>query len=252
MPYLSLADLDLFYEDAVSGEAILFLHSSFSRGVRAFAAQIPVFSPHYRCLLPDMRGHGETEAPGLEWTVPQLAGDMVAFLEALGVERAHLIGYSLGADVALYCLIMRPEMFLSLTAIGTAGRVTEETIRQADDYEPGSLERRGMRDFIEAMKEMHATAHRGNWRRFVSVSVDNWRRYPDIPFARLADLRQPCLLIAGEDDPFASGSQLEELRRAIPNAESLRIPGCGHRPHMAGFRPEMVNEAIQAFLRKVR
>lgn len=248
MAYVRLRDLEMFYEDAGAGDPVLFLHSSFTRGVMAFSAQIPIFPLKYRCLLPDMRGHGMTKAPGLEWSVPELAEDMIVFLTALGIDKSHLIGYSLGGDVALYAVTKRPDLFKSLVTIGTSGMVTEETKRQAALYEPPSLEQRNEFGFIRALEENHRVAHSGNWRRFAEVSTANWRLYPAIPDGVLAAIAPPCLFIAGENDPFVTEAQLLRLGQIIPRARTLRIPGCGHRPHMPGNEPDLVNEAILAFL----
>ena len=56
MPYVSLKDLKLYYEELGRGETVLFLHSHFSRGILAFGAQIQPFQGKYRCIIPDFRG----------------------------------------------------------------------------------------------------------------------------------------------------------------------------------------------------
>ena len=64
MPYVSLKDLKLYYEELGRGETVLFLHSHFSRGILAFGAQIQPFQGKYRCIIPDFRGHGRSICPG--------------------------------------------------------------------------------------------------------------------------------------------------------------------------------------------
>ena len=83
MPYVILKDLELYYEEFGRGEALLFLHSHFSRGLLAFSAQILPFSGKYRCLYPDFRGHGRTRCDSLEWNSRMIADAMADFMDAL-------------------------------------------------------------------------------------------------------------------------------------------------------------------------
>ncbi len=71
-------ELDLFYEEFGRGEALLFLHSHFSRGLLAFLAQLLPFLERYRCLCPDFRGHGRTSCETLDWNCRTIAADMKA------------------------------------------------------------------------------------------------------------------------------------------------------------------------------
>ena len=84
MPYIEVNNLNVFYEEFGRGEALLFLHSHFSRGLLAFAAQIQPFSGSYRCIFPDFRGHGRTMCDSMEWNSRMIADDMADFMDALG------------------------------------------------------------------------------------------------------------------------------------------------------------------------
>ena len=97
MPYAQVNDVNIYYEEFGRGETVLFLHSHFSRGLLAFSGQIIPFSGKYRCLFPDFRGHGRTKCEDLTWSSLKIADDMAVFLDTLGIEKAHLIGYSCGA-----------------------------------------------------------------------------------------------------------------------------------------------------------
>ena len=82
MPYVSLKDLKLYYEELGRGETVLFLHSHFSRGILAFGAQIQPFQGKYRCIIPDFRGHGRSICEDLSWDSRRIADDMINFIDA--------------------------------------------------------------------------------------------------------------------------------------------------------------------------
>ena len=136
MPYAELNGLKLYYEEFGRGDTVLFLHSHFSRGLLAFSGQILPFSGHYRCLFPDFRGHGRTICDDLTWNSRMVADDMALFLDKLGIEKAHLIGYSCGAYVGCYMASKYPDKVKSLVTIGGAAHARPEG---ASDMLPENL-----------------------------------------------------------------------------------------------------------------
>ncbi|WP_245624953.1 alpha/beta fold hydrolase [Paenibacillus stellifer] len=82
------------YEKMGNGDNVIFLHSSYSRGILAFASQMLDFQKQYTCYFPDFRGHGRTRCESLEWSTPRIADDIIDFMDQLNTAAAHLIGYS--------------------------------------------------------------------------------------------------------------------------------------------------------------
>lgn len=245
MPYIQVADADMFYEKMGVGEPVIFLHSGYSRGILAFASQMLDFQRSYTCYFPDFRGHGRTRCDSLEWSTPQLAADIAVYMDRLRIARAHLIGYSMGANVTLYMAANHPGKVATLTTIGTSGFADPTGV---EAFEPESLIANGQHDTIELMTERHEEAHRGNWQEFMRQSAIDWRLYPQLTEAQLAGIRCPALLIAGEHDPFADEIRLKRLGSLIAGSRHLVVPGGSHRPHMAREQPIAVNDAILAFL----
>lgn len=249
MPVTQLGDLALYYEELGTGDPVLFLHSGYSRGILAFGGQIQPFSHPYRCLFPDFRGHGRTRCPApVVWDSPVLARDMLAFLDALDIGRAHLLGYSLGGSVALHMAAMQPGRVRSLITIGCGG-VADPT--GADDWEPEALEAAGSTEVIARMVALHGEANGGDWRQFMRVSAADWRAYPALTDADWARLTMPLLLIGGERDAFALPARLEAMRARCPQAQTWVVPGAGHRPHMPMEQVQDVNARMLAFLAEV-
>ncbi|WP_178382326.1 alpha/beta fold hydrolase [Paenibacillus sp. P3E] len=247
MPYIQLGDLELFYEKMGTGEPVIFLHSAYSRGILAFASQILDFQNAYTCYFPDFRGHGRTRCNNLAWSTPQLADDITAFMEQLSIPKAHLIGYSLGAGVAMAVALNAPERVFSMTTIGSSGFKEPSG---ADEYEPEWLAAHGKDVIIQQMLERHEEAHRGNWQEFMRQSAADWRLFPQLTEEQIHSIDCPSLFIAGEHDLFVQESQLRHLTALVENSKYLVVPGGSHRPHMLRENPVLVNDAILHFLKQ--
>ena len=245
MPYIRVKDLEMFYEKMGLGEPVLFLHSGYSRGILAFASQMLDFQKRYACYFPDFRGHGRTRCDSLEWNTPRLADDISEFMDRLNIPKAHLIGYSLGANVGLYLAVEHPDKVATLTTIGTGG-VCDPT--GVEEYEPDWLMQNGPRKFIDQMMERHEEAHRGNWYEFLRQSAIDWRLYPQLSDEQLSGIRCPALFITGEHDPFAGEERVKRLSSLVRGSRYLVVPGGSHRPHMLRESPVYVNDSILEFL----
>ena len=245
MPRCQVGDCSIFYEDIGIGDPVLFLHSGYSRGIIAFSGQIQPFFHTYRCLLPDYRGHGRTRSIGKDWDTPTIAEDMAGFLQALGIDKVHLIGYSLGGGVALHLAARYPERVRSIITIGCGGVADSEG---ADEYEPEALLRNNQTEIIERIKALHAEAHGGDWQHHMRQSTRDWRLYPRLEEADWLRLTMPMLLIGGETDGFASEERLLTMQHRCPQAQVWVVPGYGHRPHMPTDNVKDVNARMLAFL----
>ena len=245
LPYKTIGDCSIYYEDIGIGDPVLFLHSGYSRGIIAFSGQIQPFFHTYRCLLPDFRGHGRTRSVNKEWSTPAIAKDMTGFITEMNLGKVHLVGHSLGGGVALHLASKHPEMIRSITTIGCSGFADSPG---ADDYETETLIKNGQSELIELMKTIHNDAHGGDWQNFMRQSTLDWRRYPGITGEDWAKLTMPMLLIGGEKDTFASEENMLIMQALCTQAEIWIVPGGSHRPHMPMEQGKAVNERILAFL----
>lgn len=248
MPYQQTGNVNIFYEEFGTGIPVLFLHSGYSRGILAFSGQIqPFYAAGYHCYYPDFRGHGRTLCDDLTWDSGQLAEDMIAFLDHMGIEQAHLIGYSTGGGVAYYMAARYPERVKSVITIGNGGVIDSAG---AADFEPEALIQQNATDFIDNVKSLHAQAHKGNWQEYCHQEVRDWKNHPNLQEAEWKRITMPMLLIAGEHDGFATKERLENIKKVCPQAEIFIVEGCGHRPHFPGEQAKLVNDRMFAFLRK--
>ncbi|QHW34888.1 alpha/beta hydrolase [Paenibacillus rhizovicinus] len=235
----------MFYEQLGAGETVIFLHSGYSRGILAFASQMLDFQKKYNCYFPDFRGHGRTRCESLAWSTPQIADDILAFMDEQDIPTAHLIGYSLGANVGLYLAVLHPERVTSLTTIGTSGFCDPAGVEQ---FEPEWLIANDQQDMIDQMTERHAEAHRGDWQAHMRESAQDWRLYPQLTPDQLGGISCPALFITGEHDPFAGEERVKHLASLVAGSAYLVVPSGSHRPHMVRENPTLVNDTILQFL----
>ncbi|WP_325176720.1 alpha/beta fold hydrolase [Paenibacillus alkalitolerans] len=245
MPYAKVNDVEMFYEKMGFGETVVFLHSGYSRGILAFASQMPDFQRKYTCYFPDFRGHGRTRCDSLEWSTPQIADDISEYMDRLDIHKAHLIGYSLGANVALYLAVNHPDKVATLTTIGTGGFADPSGV---EEFEPESLIEKGEHETINQMIERHEEAHRGDWQQFMRQSAIDWRLYPQLTADQIGSIRTAALFITGEHDRFAGEERVKRLSSLVKGSQYLVVPGGSHRPHMLRESPVFVNDAILEFL----
>ena len=107
MPRIKVNHIEMDYEDTGHGKVLLFLHGLGSTK-KDWEAQIPFFSRNYRVITPDLRGHGRSSKPEKAYGVEYMAEDIKQFLDALEIDKATLIGFSMGGAVAFQFAYMYP------------------------------------------------------------------------------------------------------------------------------------------------
>lgn len=249
MPYSKFENLRMFYEDIGVGYPIIFLHGSLSRGIISFASQMFFFQSEFRCILPDFRGHGRTISEDGEWTTPQLADDVVKLLDDLNISKAHLVGFSLGGDVAMYCAIRYPDRFTSMVSISSTGSYNDDVIEYLKSLEPEELEKAGKANFIELISKNNHEACNGDWKAFIRQLIKNGKQYPDFTDDDLRRISIPSLFIIGEKDDMIKQNEIDRLKACISGVRIEKIGGCGHNLHTVFGKPMDVNILIYEFLK---
>lgn len=250
MPYINLNKVNLYYEEVGINEPIIFLHNAFSRGIIAFSAQIGMLQSKYRCILPDLRGHGRSICDDLEWTIPELADDIIELMDKLNIDKANIVGFSMGGGVALYLSARYPDRIISLITIGAASSVTEGLKSNAKNFEYHIVENEEDKEFINLLINNHMEAHRGDWKTFGRVSANNWRTYPNLTEEELRAIKCPSMFILGANDVLIKKDDVEILAKEVKNCKLEIIDGCGHGPHLITEKPVEVTKIIDEFLKE--
>lgn len=193
----------------------------------------------------DQRGHGESGAPPGPYRREDLAADAIAVLDERGVERAILVGHSLGGIVSMVTALEYSDRIAALVLIGTASRCSEKV---AGWYE--RIARAGERDGCVGLArtiygERGTKTISGDARGIADVTRVLKSLYDAPLTAKLTGLCCPSLLLVGERDPMGPRAS-ETIAGQIRDSELEVVPDCGHWVHVEA--PETVVAAIDRLL----
>lgn len=265
MPIVEGADVRLNYFVAGEGTPVTLLHG-FTQSGRSWHEVISNMPAGWLWVVPDLRGHGETRIrPGAPCTMDACTSDLVLLWDHLGIERTHLVGYSMGGRLALHVAVHRPERILSLLTIGAhAGLEGEarEDRRRGDDALAQRIETDGLEAFVEYWSSLPLFA--GLERRGASfVAQLRAERMRNTAGALACSLRG---MGAGEMEPvwndlgrvtvpsaFVAGqldhgyvASARRLATAVPHGKVEVVLRAGHTAHQE--RPEAFARVLAAHL----
>jgi pimeloyl-ACP methyl ester carboxylesterase len=240
VPTVRAADLDVHYLEGgdATGTAVVFVHGNWASASwwEPLLARLPA---GHRGLAYDLRGRGTTAGPDSSYAIDALAGDLLAFASAVGAERFHLVGHSLGGGVVLQTALDAPDRVLSVVAIAPAwvdGSPPAFNVpaRQLDLKNDVAF-------FAGALKALAPTVpDDGYWKRLVQEghgqrteaalrTLDALERWT--PGDRLGSITVPKLVIAGALDPLTGGPAAARAAAAL-GARLVTLDGVGHSPNI--------------------
>jgi 3-oxoadipate enol-lactonase len=261
MPDITLSHLRIHYEESGSGDVVLFLHGLGSCG-QDWMLQTPVFEQRFRIIAPDMRGHGQTDKPRGRICVAHLTSDVIGLLDALHVERVHVVGLSLGGCVTQQLALDAPSRVRSLTLVNTFAHL-----------EPGNPRHALMLVFRLALlgvRGLPAQAHFVAARMFPKPGQEMLRKlaaeriasndiatYRHLLLAigafdvrnRLGEIHCPTLVIAGDRDTTVPLYPKQVLAASIPGARFELVADSGHATPID--QPERFNQLVLGFVESI-
>jgi pimeloyl-ACP methyl ester carboxylesterase len=264
-------DVRLYYEDTGEGAPIVFVHE-FAGDHRSWELQVRFFSRGHRCIAYAARGYPPSDVPERveSYSQQRAAADIRAVLDGAGVERAHVVGLSMGAFATLHFGLEYPARALSLVAAGVgygAEKAREAEFREAAEEAARGFETKRSRAFAEvygssaARVQFEAKDPRG-WREFVDqlgqhspLGAANTMRGVQARRPSLYDLEEefkrlavPTLIVAGDEDDNSLQPSLF-LKRTIPASGLLVLPKTGHTINLE--EPAAFNQAVAEFFAQV-
>ncbi len=224
------------------GAPVVLLHGLFDHW-RSFAPVMEHLEDgDIRAYAVTQRGHTGSSRPDSGYAIADLAADVVAFLDVLGIGRAVLAGHSLGALAALQAAILAPERIAGLVlAPGFAAAQELPAVRELVDA-VGAMGEELDRDFVEYLQEQAREPRLPAG--FFDAMVEATLRMPvavcrallssitafDVE-RELAKVAAPALLLWGGEDAIVPRAQQDALTHGLRDAELRILPGCGHTPH---------------------
>lgn len=242
-------------------ETVLLLHGMGSCG-DDWGLQLPALAPRYRVLAPDARGHGQSPRPPGPYTIADMAGDVVALMDDLGIESAHVVGLSMGGCMALQMAIAHPSRVRSLALVNTFARIrpagwqgVRRFFQRLWALQFGTMEE-VVTPVIESMfpKPEQAELRRMAVGRFVENNTKETYKAFLMAVTRFNAVRDlhcvacPALVVAGDQDRTVPMSCKRDLHRGIPGAEWVVFEDSGHGTPID--QPERFNEVLLGFLQR--
>lgn len=243
------AGLRIHYAESgdAGGTPVVFVHG-WPDSWFSFSRVLPLLPATLRLIASDQRGFGESDHPDTGYTIPGLAADLVAMLDALDIDRAVLVGHSYGTFVARCAAMAAPDRVEALALIGTgvstriagaedlraALRELPDPVpeRFAREFQSGTVYRSVPDEFFNRIIEESMKIPARLW----PVMIDGLLAYDDAH--QLGTIRAPTQLLWGDRDALFPRAQQDALLDALPKAQLKVYPETGHCPNWE--RPDWV------------
>ena len=244
MPTIKVNDCDIYYEIHGQGDPLLMI-MGLRRNIEWWYPQIPTLEKHFRVVVFDNRGAGRSEKPAMDYTIGLFADDTAALMEALHIERAHVLGVSMGGYIAQELAINYPQkvkdLVLGCTSCGgekailmSADRMEKFTANQnltpeeilkkdmdiyfSDEYVAGNPA--AIAQFCEISMRYYQPAD-AFLRQFAAC-----RNHDTV--ARIGRIIHPTLVMTGDEDPLVPPENSFILKDLLPHAQLSVFPKGRH------------------------
>jgi aminoacrylate hydrolase len=260
MPTVSVAGGSIHYEEHGQGEPLVFV-SGLSGVGRYWHPQVPAFGARYRVITYDQRGTGGSDRLQRSFSVDQMTAELVGLMDALHIERSHIVGLSTGGAIGQTLAIEHPERITRLVMCSTWTHC-DPWFRRLFEARRAMYQQCGPQlhamfhplwlyppDYVNAHEAEIDEERRRNGGATPPVEVSVGRIDALLAFDRRADLariRVPTLIMASDNDYITPSYYAQTLARDIPGAKLVIFRGGGHS--LSKTRLEEFNRIVLEFL----
>ncbi|MCL4545200.1 MAG: alpha/beta hydrolase [Chloroflexi bacterium] len=247
----------LVCDDVGTGPVLLFLHA-FPLNRHMWRPQVEYLKSVARCLTLDWRGFGESDSAPDPYPMEMMAGDALAVLDAVGVQRAVVVGLSMGGYAALALAELAPQRLQGLVLASTKAEPDSEEVREARCAQRELVLRNGVPSLVPAQLPRLVSAAAAedlkHWVRdmildtSVSGAVGALRGMEQRSDRTqvLSQLHYPSLFIAGHDDAVTPPAVVAAMARISPRGKMIELKRAGHLSNLEA--PEQFCAALRSFL----
>ena len=227
-----IMDINHFYIEQGTGFPLILLHGN-GEDCAYFTRQIDSFSENFHVIALDTRGHGQTPRGEAPFTIRQFAEDLLAFMDQHNIEKAHLLGFSDGGNIAMVFALKYPErvgkLILNGANLDASGVKRKIQISIEIGYRMAKL-------FAGRSPKAKKNAE------MLGLMVND----PNVKVEELSRIQNQTLVIAGDND-MIKDQHTRLIAQSIPGAELCILQG---NHFIANKNPQSFNEAVLRFLRK--
>ena len=223
-------DIEHYYIEKGVGEPLILLHGN-GENCEYFKGQISVFAERYHVYAVDTRGHGRTPRGGKPFTIRQFAEDLLCFMDDHQIERAHLLGFSDGGNIAMIFAVRYPERVHRLILNGA-------------NLNPDGVKRSVQIPIEIGFRIAKKFSEKSDSARFNAEMLGLMVNDPNIKPEELSGIRAKTLVIAGTNDMILD-AHTRLIAECIPDSKLVFIRG---NHFVANKRPEEFNKAVLGFL----
>ena len=265
MPKVKANNITINYDQQGTGDALILI-PYLAADHACYAFQVADYAKHFTCISLDLRGTGETDKPGGVYSTDLFADDVAAFMRAMGIQKAHISGLSLGAAIGMWLAAKYPDKVKSLSlhsgwtktdpflktvvegwqvTAKALGNVPEMVILSIFPWcftpelyavKPDYIQ--SLADFVRARPAQPLAAFLQESNAVIAHDVE----------AQLGQITAPTQITFGRHDLLTSTRFADRMKRDIRSSELLIFEGCAHAPIYE--KVEQFNEKTLAFLQR--
>ncbi len=228
MPFAEIATgARLHYDDVGQGEPLILLHGLLGTAALHFPQVVDWLRPRYRLVGPTLRGYGDSTPKPRDFPLRfyhRDADDVLAFMDALNIQTAHILGYSDGGEIALVAAGLQPERFKSVAVIGAVGNFDPAVRPRIQRMYPANW-------ITDDEKKLHGIQ---NVDAFILPWINALKHYidngGDISMGNALHITCPLLIMLGESDTLNPPIYARKFLGRVARGQLAMFP-CGHAVH---------------------
>jgi pimeloyl-ACP methyl ester carboxylesterase/tetratricopeptide (TPR) repeat protein len=245
------------YKGDPSGTPVIMLHG-FTDSWFSFSRVLPLLDNKYRVYVLDQRGHGDSSRPVGGYAMEQFAADVIAFMDAMNLKQATIVGHSMGSFVAQHVASEAPERVTKLVLVASGTTLRNDTVRElqreiatlkdtapvpetfARDFQASTIYSPVPAEFVQAVIKESVKVPVHVWREVVAELL---RPEAEV---QLKKIKTPTLIVWGDKESLFPRSEQDLLVSELRNSVFKVYPNTGHALHWE--RPERFAKDLQDFI----